>query len=84
MFHFTVTKKDILLFKKVNTIGVLLESLCRSQQQTNNNYPNQRPTDLISFLDRDEDLNLFPARSQHEVNEIDKKMKRSRFYNKVV
>ena len=84
MFHSTVAKKDILLFKKVNTIGVLLESLCRSQQQTNNNYTDQRPTDLISFLNRDEDLNLFPARSQHEVNEIEKKMKRSTFYNKVV
>ena len=84
MFHSTVAKKDILLFKKVNTIGVLLESLCKSQQQTNNNYPDQRPTDLISFLNRDEDLNLFPARIQHKVKAIEKKMKRSTFYNKVV
>lgn len=77
-----MTKKDIIEFKKLNTIGVMVESICR-KLNTNpvNNDAEQGP---VNFVHRDEDLKLFPATTVAALYIIETKMKDPAFYKKVV
>ena len=71
-----------LVLKKLNTMGLIIESLCRDNQ--NYNISNELLELPISFLNKDEDLRIFPAANKNDHREIENKMQDKKFYKKLV
>lgn len=80
-------KKDILILKKLNTLGMMLESLCQNQQSETLHLVESTPMneDLFgTFHNKDDELSIFPASGELEVQQVELKLMDSRFFAKVV
>lgn len=64
------------MLAKMNKIEMGMKSNGRSGQE--NRYP------IVSFLDPDDDLKMFPAKNLSEVMKIEEKLSSQSFFHKVV
>ena len=63
-------------------MGLMIESLCRDNQ--NYNISNELLELPLSFLNKDKDLSMFPAGNKNDIEEIENKMQDKKFYKKLV
>ncbi|XP_051168728.1 uncharacterized protein LOC127286368 [Leptopilina boulardi] len=79
-------QKDVLMLKKLNAIGILLETICHNQHSETFNLIDTSPLteDLFGSFHKDEELSIFPASGEMEVQLIEQKLADSRFFGKVV
>lgn len=80
--YFPVNEKDILLFKKINTIGVMVEVIANRENCG-------RPTDgvpqnVFNFYGESDDSNPFPIKNMEELNNIENKLASKNFTKNLV
>ena len=59
-------------------MGLMIESLCRDNQKYN--ISNELLELPVRFLNKDEDLSIFPAGNKNAIEEIENKMQNQKFY----
>lgn len=75
MYIVTVDKPTTLILKTLNSIKMMMKSSCGS---------GEHQTSTPNFQNKDEDLQVFPAKNKEEVEKIEKKLEKKRFFIKVV